>query len=105
MQSPDAATVYNFEVADSHTYFVVESGIGAHNTCSGAARGPKGGVKHQLGRGHQRKSEGKHKENFQKKAKAKREAAEAASEQAQQQWDNMSEEARKLRPDLEPQRP
>ena len=39
VQSPDAATVYNFEVADSHTYFVGESGIGAHNTCSGAARG------------------------------------------------------------------
>lgn len=30
-------TVYNFEVADFHSYFVGEAGVWAHNTCSGFA--------------------------------------------------------------------
>ena len=54
VQAPVAETVYNFEVADSHTYFVGESGIWAHNSCSGAAgagarkRGP-GNVANEKG--------------------------------------------------------
>ena len=32
--SPVTATVFNLEVADSHTYFVGEAGIWAHNKCS-----------------------------------------------------------------------
>ncbi len=29
----EPVTVYNFEVADFHTYFVGESGVLVHNTC------------------------------------------------------------------------
>lgn len=32
-ESPTPETVYNFEVADSHTYFVGEAGVWAHNSC------------------------------------------------------------------------
>jgi len=39
----ETATVYNFEVADFHTYFVGDSGVWAHNTNCGGA-GASGGV-------------------------------------------------------------
>lgn len=35
---PKAEAVYNFEVADSHTYFVGDAGLWAHNTCPKVAR-------------------------------------------------------------------
>lgn len=47
--SPSTETVYNIEVADSHTYFVGETRIWVHNTCPRVAKealrrgqGPKG---------------------------------------------------------------
>ena len=45
----EPVTVYNFEVADFHTYFVGECGVLVHNTCSDVPNpnGKKGGQAHQ----------------------------------------------------------
>ncbi len=35
--------VYNFRVADNHTYFVGDTGVGVHNTANGCGSNTKGG--------------------------------------------------------------
>ena len=65
-------------------------------------RGPGGARKHKPGRGHDSKSEPQHKNRFMKKAEQKREAIAEELRKAQEVWDKMSDEAKKLRPDLDP---
>jgi len=75
-------------------------------------RGPKGGVKHQPGRGHDRKSAVERKKRFARKAEEKRQALEEDARRAWAEWDKLSDEVKKLlgpagqprmpRPDDEP---
>lgn len=68
-------------------------------------RGPRGGVKHQPGRGHDSKSGPLRKKRFaEKKA---RERAERQQEARAQWafWDGLTDEQRKLLPDREPTLP
>ncbi len=69
------------------------------------ARGPGGGVKHQPGRGHDRKSAPQKTKRFARKARRLREEEEQGIERQWAIWDKLDEEQRKLRPDLYPQGP
>jgi len=67
------------------------------------ARGPGGARKHNPGKGHRNPTnERKQKERFQKKAADKRATAEADFAAAEERWKGMTEQAQKLRPDLNP---
>ena len=68
-------------------------------------RGPKGGAKHQPGRGHDRKSAPHKKQRFQRRAGRKRLAKVAEARRQWAQWDRLSEEAKALRPELRPTLP
>lgn len=59
-------------------------------------RGPKGGIKHQPGRGHDRKSTGVKKKRFVKKAAKKRRNEADEARAAWAEWDKLSEDAKKL---------
>jgi len=59
-------------------------------------------MKHTPGRGHRRKSDPIKKRRFQKKAAEQKEAAQKAYKEALKRWENMSEDARKLEPELHP---
>jgi hypothetical protein len=59
-------------------------------------RGPKGGMKHQPGRGHNRKSIRAKKKRFVRKADRKRKEEEAAARQAWEDWDRLSEDVKGL---------
>jgi RHS repeat-associated protein len=65
-------------------------------------KGPRGGVKHTPGRDHDRKSKVQKTKRFQKKADEKRDAAQRAYDDAKAQWERMSPEVQKLRPELDP---
>lgn len=68
-------------------------------------RGPKGGIKHQPGRGHDVKSGPVKKERYRKKAKKQwREQQELARRQWAV-WDNLDEYVKRIRTDLEPNLP
>ncbi|CAM2008762.1 polymorphic toxin-type HINT domain-containing protein [Acanthopleuribacter pedis] len=41
---PGHLPVYNFEVRDTHTYFVGQDGVWAHNSCAKVKASPKGGT-------------------------------------------------------------
>jgi hypothetical protein len=57
---------------------------------------------HQPGKGHRRKSEPRSKRLFQKRAAAKRAQKQKVYEEAKKRWNRMSEDARKMRPELHP---
>ena len=59
-------------------------------------RGPKGGKKHQPGRGHDRKSIPAKKKRFVRKAARKRREQEAEARKAWAEWDALSEDAKRL---------
>lgn len=59
-------------------------------------RGPKGGVKHQPGRGHQRKSGPARKKRFARKALRKRRVREEATRKQWEEWDALPEDVKKL---------
>ena len=59
-------------------------------------RGPKGGVQHQPGRGHDTKSDPPKKKRFRRKAAKKRKEREEAARQLWKEWDERSAEQRKL---------
>ena len=68
-------------------------------------RGPKGGIKHQPGRGHDRKSDPIKTRRFQKRAERRRRLLE---EEAKRQWelyDNLTDEQRHLMELQEPKMP
>ena len=57
---------------------------------------------HTPGRGHRRKSEPLKKRRFQKKAVRKRADAERRYDEAKEVWDEMSEDARRMLPQFNP---
>jgi hypothetical protein len=59
-------------------------------------KGPRGGIKHQPGRGHNRKSASAKKRRFAKKVARKRKQIEEESRKQWEEWDRIPEEARKL---------
>jgi hypothetical protein len=68
-------------------------------------RGPRGGIKHQPGRSHDRKSQAHSKERFKRKA-ARRRAAQLEEIRRQwEQWDALDDEQKKFRRELLPRFP
>ena len=67
--------------------------------------GPRGGVKHQPGRGHQRKSGPVRKRSFQQKTLKKLQEAKEKNRKQWEVWDTLTDEQRKLLPDRCPERP
>ena len=67
--------------------------------------GPKGGVKHQPGRGHQHKSEAARKRRFQQKALKMLQESKEKNKKQWEVWDTLADEKRILRPDLRPEKP
>ncbi len=59
-------------------------------------RGPKGGVKHQPGKGHDPKSGPLKKKRFARKAARKRQQAEDEARKAWAEWDDLEDEAKRL---------
>jgi hypothetical protein len=69
-------------------------------------RGPKGGIKHQPGRGHDRKSLASKKKRFARKVSKKRLDAREDSMRAWAEWDALSDEVKQLLgPSAQPQLP
>jgi hypothetical protein len=71
----------------------------------GKKRGPKGGIKHQPGRGHDTKSGPIKKRRYRKKAK---ELWQQKQEEARRQWalwDSLNDDVKKIRTDLKPEVP
>ena len=59
-------------------------------------RGPKGGIKHQPGRGHDRKSASAKKKRFAKQAAKKRQQLELEAKKAWAEWDALPEDVKRL---------
>jgi hypothetical protein len=59
-------------------------------------RGPKGGIKHQPGRGHDRKSGRARKKRFVRKAARKRQQQEADARKAWEEWDRLPDDVKRL---------
>lgn len=59
-------------------------------------RGPKGGIKHQPGRGHDRKSAAKKKKYFAQKAARKRRQQGEDARKAWKEWDALPEDVKRL---------
>ena len=68
-------------------------------------KGPKGGVKHQPGRGHDRKSEPLRKKLFAEKQRKKRQTGGEDLRKRWEEWDTLIDDAKKLLPDLQPSEP
>ena len=68
-------------------------------------RGPKGGIKHQAGRGHDTKSLPIKKRRFTNQAKKKRQRKEEEARRQWTVWDSLTDEVKKLRTDLKPEMP
>ncbi len=59
-------------------------------------RGPEGGIKHQPGRGHDRKSAPAKKKRFARKAARKRAEQETEAREAWAEWDRLPDEVKRL---------
>lgn len=59
-------------------------------------RGPKGGVKHQPGYGHDRKSARAKKKRFARKAARKRQQQDEEARKTWEEWDKLPEEVKRL---------
>jgi len=59
-------------------------------------RGPKGGMKHQPGRGHDRKSTPAKKKRFARKAATKRQEKDEEARKAWAEWDALSDDVKRL---------
>jgi len=62
----------------------------------GTKRGPKGGRKHQPGRGHDRKNIPAKKRRFARKATRKRKEEEEEARKAWAEWDKLSDDVKRL---------
>jgi hypothetical protein len=72
----------------------------------GEKRGPAGGIKHQPGRGHDRKSTRAKKKRFASKAAKKRQEQEEEAKRVWAEWDALPAQAKKLLgPTSEPKMP
>lgn len=67
-------------------------------------RGPKGGRKHQPGRGHDRKSKPQSRARFTKRARRKRLLEMEALRKAWELWDGLSADAKKILKGLKPKK-
>jgi hypothetical protein len=65
-------------------------------------KGPNGGVAHKPGRGHNDHHNAVKKAKFGKKAEKRKQDKEKRCQEAKERWAGMSEDARKLRPKLDP---
>jgi hypothetical protein len=68
-------------------------------------RGLKGGVKHQPGRGRDRKSAPAKKKKFERQAARKRDERRAEARRQWEQWDALTAEQKKILHDLAPKLP
>ena len=68
-------------------------------------RGPKGGIKHQPGRGHDRKSLPIKKRRHEKQSKKKRQQREEEARRQWAQWDQLTDEQKKFLQELKPKMP
>jgi hypothetical protein len=68
-------------------------------------RGPKGGIKHQPGRGHDVKSGPVKKRRFKRQTKKKRQQEEEEARRQWAVWDSLDEYVKKKRPELKPKMP
>jgi hypothetical protein len=68
-------------------------------------RGPKGGIKHQPGSGHDRKSKPQKTKRLQKKAARQRAAELAEAHRQWAVWDSLTAEHKKVLHDLKPTLP
>lgn len=59
-------------------------------------RGPKGGIKHQPGRGHDRKSGADKKKRFARKAARKRRQRDEEARKIWAEWDALPDEVKRL---------
>jgi hypothetical protein len=59
-------------------------------------RGPKGGVKHQPGKGHDRKSAKEKRKRFARAAARKRRQQNENAKKAWEAWDKLSDDVKKL---------
>jgi hypothetical protein len=59
-------------------------------------RGPKGGIKHQPGRGHDRKSTPKKKKRFVQKVARKRRQQDEEARKAWKEWDALPDDVKRL---------
>ena len=59
-------------------------------------RGPRGGIKHQSGRGHDRKSAPKRKKRFTRKAAKKLQQREKDARKAWTDWDALPDDVKRL---------
>jgi hypothetical protein len=59
-------------------------------------RGPKGGIKHQPGRGHDRKSGRAKKKRFSRRAAKKRQQEDEDARKAWAEWDRLTEDVKRL---------
>jgi hypothetical protein len=57
---------------------------------------------HKPGRGHRKKSDPQAKKRFRRKAAKKKSQKQKAYEAAEERWSQMSDDARKMRPELHP---
>jgi hypothetical protein len=58
---------------------------------------------HTPGRGHRKKSDPPKKQYFRQKAAKKKAEADKRYDEAKRAWDEMSEDARRMRPELDPE--
>ena len=58
---------------------------------------------HTPGRGHRKKSDPPKKQHFRLKAAKKKAKADKRYDDAKRAWDEMSEDARRMRPELDPE--
>jgi hypothetical protein len=68
-------------------------------------RGPKGGIKHQPGRGHDRKSLPAKKAKFRRKAERTRATLREKAQRQWEQWDALSDEKKRILHDFRPKLP
>lgn len=68
-------------------------------------RGPKGAIKHQPGRGHDRKSSTSRKQRYAAKRRRERAAEKGELLSRWLLWDMLTDEQRKLLPELKPDQP
>jgi hypothetical protein len=59
-------------------------------------RGPKGGIKHQPGKGHDTKSGPQKKKRFARKAARKRRQVEESAKTQWEEWDRLPDEVKRL---------
>jgi hypothetical protein len=77
----------------------------AKSKASEKKREPKGGIKHQPGKGHAPKSGPAKKKRFARKAARKRKEEDEAARKQWERWDKLTKEQRKLLPELKPSMP